>query len=200
MEVGWKRFLSDLRGRRYRFRQAVGGFFGAFLFVLADWDVRPWVFALGAALCAVGAFIRLWAAGLVRKNEVLETRGPYAYVRHPQYLGNCLLAAGVCVATGHVWALAVWALVFWLFYVPAIRREDEKLSRRFGEAWREWASRTPAILPLPGRGGGRPRQLGRWSVWQSVRNGEYVWLALITLGMASVYVRMVLTAGAVGLP
>jgi len=133
VELGLRRFVDDVRSKRHRFRQAMGGVFGAFLVVLA----RPawWGFIVGVALVCGGALVRLWAAGHVRKNEVLETHGPYAFVRHPQYLGNCLIAVGWCAACGHPWAVCIWAVLFYLFYVPAIRREDDKLRRRFGEAW-----------------------------------------------------------------
>jgi len=135
--------------------------------------------------------IRLWAAGHVRKNEVLATDGPYAFVRHPQYLGNCLLATGMCLASGRIWAIAIWALVFWLFYVPAIRREDDKLHRRFSDAWEAWSRNTPAVLPVrwpSGRGGFRLRD---WSFMQSLRNGEYIWLGLITAGLVTIYLRLI---------
>ena len=116
MKLGLKRFWHDLSRRRYHFRQAVGGAFGVFLVAFAS--PALWSFAVGSALIVPGVMLRLWAAGHVRKNQYLETHGPYAFVRHPQYLGNCLLAAGFCFASGHVWAVAVWALVFYLFLHP----------------------------------------------------------------------------------
>ena len=184
MKIGLKRFVRDLRRKRYRFRQVVGGAFVAFLVVLA----RPvwWGFAPGVCLVAAGALVRLWAAGHVRKDQVLATDGPYAFVRHPQYLGNCLLAAGFCLAAGHPWAIAVWAALFYLFYAPAIRREDSRLRTRFGEPWQDWYQETPAVVPTrwPSRNPGL--RLFEWSALQALRNGEPGWLALIVAGLLAI--------------
>ena len=188
LELGLRQFRHDLRRRRYRFRQAVGGVLGAFLVVLA----RPtwWSFAVGAALITVGAMVRLWAAGHIRKSQHLETHGPYAVVRHPQYLGNSLLAIGLCLAAGHPWAVGIWAVIFYLFYVPAIRREDDKLRRRFRESWQRWYEKTPTIVPtrLPTPNPGL--HLLDWSPLQALRNGELIWIALILVGVLSMYLSL----------
>ena len=188
MEIGFKRFLSDLATRRYRFRQAVGGMFGVFLLALA----RPEAvgLAIGSALCAGGLFIRLWAAGQVHKNESLATDGPYALVRHPQYLGNCFMAVGMSLATGHPWAMALWAALFVLFYEPAIRREDEKLQRRFGQRWGEWAARTPAVLPRLQLLMRLPSSSSTWSLRRAIRNGEPIWMLLSCVGLALLFLLL----------
>ena len=188
MELGLRQCWSDLCRRRYRFRQAVGGVFGVFLIVVA----RPawWSFAVGSALIVPGVMLRLWAAGHVRKNQDLETHGPYAFVRHPQYLGNCLLAAGFCFASGHFWAVGIWALLFYLFYVPAIRREDDKLRRRFEEPWHKWYEKTPAIVPTHWPETNPGLHLPDWSTLQALRNGEPIWLILILLSLLSIYFRL----------
>ena len=187
MEVGWRRFWNDLRRKRYRFRQAMGGAFSALLVILAQ--PKAWAFPVGLALIAAGALVRLWAAGHVHKNEVLATDGPYAFVRHPQYLGNCILALGFSLASGLLWAIAAWAVLFYLFYVPAIRREDDKLHRRFGQAWESWRAKTPAVLPTRWPGPGADMRLKDWSVLQSIRNGEPIWLTLMTAAVVSFYLR-----------
>ena len=188
MEVGLRRFWNDLQAKRYRFRQAMGGAFGVLLAILAQ--PKAWALPIGVALIVIGALIRLWAAGHVHKNEILATDGPYAFVRHPQYLGNCILALGFSLASGLLWAAAVWAVLFWLFYVPAIRREDEKLRRRFGEAWENWRASTPAVLPTRWPGPGSDIRTKDWSLLQSIRNGEPIWLALIAAAVVSFYLRV----------
>jgi hypothetical protein len=188
VELGLRRFVDDVRSKRHRFRQAMGGVFGAFLVVLA----RPawWGFIVGVALVCGGALVRLWAAGHVRKNEVLETHGPYAFVRHPQYLGNCLIAVGWCAACGHPWAVCIWAVLFYLFYVPAIRREDDKLRRRFGEAWQTWRVRTPAVVPTHWPAPDHDTRPMGWSPMQAIRNGEPIWLTLMVIGLLLIYLRL----------
>ncbi len=185
MKLGVKQLWRDVLTRRYRYRQAVGGAFGVFLFLLA----RPagWGAPIGLGLIAVGALLRLWAAGHVVKSQRLATQGPYAFVRHPQYLGNTLVAIGLCVATGHVEGIAVWGTVLYLFYLPAIWREDAKLERRFGADWRQWQRETPALVPTRWPGISPALDLKEWSPGQALRNGEFVWVFLLAGGLSYLY-------------
>jgi hypothetical protein len=48
------------------------------------------------------------------------------------------------------------APILLVMYVRLARREDEELAARFGEAFREYAARTPAFIP---GGRGRPREV-----------------------------------------
>lgn len=54
----------------------------------------------GGAVAMVGVAIRAWAAGTVQKNLRLATAGPYAFVRHPLYLGGLLIGLGLTLAGG----------------------------------------------------------------------------------------------------
>jgi len=182
VKLGVGQFLRDLHGRRYRFRQAIGGAFGVCLVVLA----RPseWGTPIGLALIIVGVLVRLWAAGLVLKSRRLATHGPYAFVRHPQYLGNTLVAIGLCLATGYVAAIAIWAAIFYLFYLPAIRREDAKLARRFGAEWLDWRRRTPAVVPSRWPSLNPGLDLREWSPGRALRNGEFIWVFFLASGVS----------------
>ena len=173
MEFGLRQFGRDLLQRRYRFRQFAGGVFAGCTVMEAS--PRAVAFCVGLPLVVLGALVRMWAAGHVRKSKELATHGPYAFVRHPQYLGNSLLAVGLSVASGHPWGIAVWLLVLWLFYIPAIRREDDKLRRRFGESWEKWAKKAPAVVPTGWPQSNPGVHLSDWSPLQAVRNGEPIW-------------------------
>ena len=188
LNVGLRRLWTDVRQNRYRFRQAAGGTFAVFVIALAHPVLLGVI--IGGILLALGAFIRTWAAGYVFKNHVLETRGPYAFVRHPQYLGNFLMAIGICLAADLPLAVLVWAAIFLLFYTSAIQHEDGKLSKRFGEAWTEWAGETPAIVPLRRPRAGWSAQLFEWSPRQWARNGEPLWLSLLTIGFLTIVFRL----------
>lgn len=126
----------------------------------------------GMFLAAVGMLVRLWASGHVKKNKELATDGPYAFVRHPLYVGNILMLSGFSIASGLWWALPVLLLFLWFYYPPAIEYEDLKLGRLFGDSWKQWAGSTRALLP---RFAGRRFTLGGWSLRQSaLKNGEPV--------------------------
>ncbi len=188
MDLGLERFWRDLRDRRYRFRQAIGGLFLVALVLYASPGLQG--FVAGGCVALLGVLLRLWAAGHVRKSRDLATGGPYAFVRHPQYLANSLIAAGISAASGHAWAILIWGLIFWLFYLPAIEREDDKLHRRFGEDWEKWAAHTPGVLParLPNRN--PDSDTSRWSFRRAMRNGEPVWTLAIFAVLFCTYTRL----------
>ena len=101
----------------------------------------------GAALGLAGLLIRGWAAGTIRKEEELTTTGPYAYMRHPLYLGSLMLGVGISLAGGH----EAWVLLFLVFYVTVYTRtmlgEAALLTELFGERYEHYAARVPAFLP-----------------------------------------------------
>jgi protein-S-isoprenylcysteine O-methyltransferase Ste14 len=80
----------------------------------------------------------------------LVTAGPYAWVRHPIYLGVLLLAAGTVLAHPSV---ATFCLASGLSAGVAlkIRAEERVLRDAGGEAWARYAARVPALLPRPVR-------------------------------------------------
>ena len=82
-------------------------------------------------------------------TRTLIERGPYAAVRHPQYLGYILLATGFALLSQH-WltaALAVAAAV--LFHRQAIEEERACLAR-FGQAYARYMRRVPRLNLLLG--------------------------------------------------
>lgn len=130
---------------------------------------QPVWFWIGVPLIVIGEAIRMWASGHIKKNRELATDGPYAIVRHPLYTGNILTMAGFCFAATTWWAWVFFVVLIWFFYPAAIRYEDYKLHRFFGEQWETWRATTPALVP---------RRLHfhneqPWSFNQSLRkNGE----------------------------
>jgi protein-S-isoprenylcysteine O-methyltransferase Ste14 len=100
--------------------------------------------AAGLSLLAVG-----WAT-VYRGRDGLVTGGIYRYLRHPQYLGLILIV----VAFNIQWPTlptVVMAPVLIVMYVRLARREEEELRTVFGDAFPEYAARTPAFIPW-GRG------------------------------------------------
>lgn len=75
----------------------------------------------------------------------LVTGGPFAYVRHPMYLGILL------TALGGIALYRTWTFVFLLTHVPALmlraRHEEEELAARFDAAWDAYCRRVPPWLP-----------------------------------------------------
>ncbi len=126
---------------------------------------RPWSWAVGIPLILIGEAIRFWgvghAGGATRARDlrahVLCTRGPFAHVRNPLYLGNTLMALGT-VTVGGWWPLMVVQPVFYLvYYYLIIRYEEPFLAREFGgthEPYRRAVRRLiPRLQPYPVKSG-----------------------------------------------
>ena len=105
----------------------------------------------GLGLVLIGLILIGWAALTLRRHrttvrpdkgaDVLVDSGPYAIRRNPIYLGDVLLLIGAGVLWANLWlvlsAPVFAALVTWLAVLP----EERHLEARFGDAWRDYASR-----------------------------------------------------------
>jgi len=120
----------------------------------------------------VGEGVRIWAAGHLEKGREVTTSGPYAFTRHPLYVGSSIIGAGVAIAS----ASAIVAILVIAYLVTtltaAIRTEEQHLTEKFGEAYPDYRA---------GRAAGESR---RFSLTRAKRNREY--RALIGLLVAFV--------------
>jgi protein-S-isoprenylcysteine O-methyltransferase Ste14 len=116
-----------------------------------------WPVIVGLLLFWTGAGIRWWAVltlgrffkltVVVEEGQRVIRSGPYRYVRHPAYLGSILLVLGIGVAFDN--ALSILAcLVFPLLGVlRRIKVEEDALRRSLGPSYRDYAARTPRLIP-----------------------------------------------------
>lgn len=81
----------------------------------------------------------------------LVTRGVYAHIRHPMYLGVIATGTGGFLLY-RTWAALCFAVIM-LGLVIRARREEKMLAREFGAEWQAYVSRVPAWLPRLRRGG-----------------------------------------------
>jgi protein-S-isoprenylcysteine O-methyltransferase Ste14 len=79
--------------------------------------------------------------------ESLNTTGAYSLVRHPLYVANAVMWLGPLLYPRSPWAAVVLALVFWLYYERIMFAEEEFLRGKYGQAFVDWAAKTPAFLP-----------------------------------------------------
>lgn len=100
---------------------------------------------------ALGAMYNVSATSGVQlqARHQLVRHGPYAFVRHPMYLGHWLLLGGILLVY-----LTWTAVLFLLLLLPLYRRarfEESALADTFGAEWEAYAARTKFIIPfLPG--------------------------------------------------
>jgi len=136
------------------------------LLLLLLGNPQPWGWTVGLPLVLSGEALRFWgvghAGGATRARDLraqtLCTRGPFAHLRNPLYLGNTLMALGT-VTVGGVWFLiVVQPLLYTLYYYLIIRFEEPFLVREFGAAYacyrRAVRRFIPRLSPYPERSGG----------------------------------------------
>ena len=97
-----------------------------------------------------GGFILLAAAWRVlyeaQQAHRLATTGPYAYVRHPQYVGFILIMLGFLFQWPKLITLLMFPILVYM-YVRLARREERDVSAEFGETYLRYAKGTPAFFP-----------------------------------------------------
>lgn len=83
-------------------------------------------------------------------DHQLIMNGPFAYVRHPMYLGFRMAAFGGLLI------YRTWTLVFLAVALLGLafraQREEQGLTAEFGEQWEEYRQRVPAWIPRLRRG------------------------------------------------
>ena len=86
-------------------------------------------------------------AGL-NQDHVLIVSGPYRVVRHPIYTSMLCLLFGTGFMVTPLWLLLPAVIVFVVGTEIRIRIEDQLLSSRFAERFREYERSVPAYIPF----------------------------------------------------
>lgn len=77
----------------------------------------------------------------------LATTGPYARIRHPQYVGFVLILTGFLLQWPTILTLAMYPVLIWM-YLRLSRSEEAEARARFGAEYDAWARQVPAYLPM----------------------------------------------------
>lgn len=97
-----------------------------------------------------GGFILIASAWRIlhaaqQKGE-LATSGPYAYVRHPQYIGFIAVLLGFLVQWPTILTLAMFPVLVWM-YTRLARIEEREVSEAFGDVYVRYAEQVPRFVP-----------------------------------------------------
>jgi protein-S-isoprenylcysteine O-methyltransferase Ste14 len=76
----------------------------------------------------------------------LATTGPYAYVRHPQYLAFLAIMVGFLLQWPTIPTLVMFPILL-VVYVRLAGREQRETAARFGDAWTDYARVTLGWFP-----------------------------------------------------
>jgi protein-S-isoprenylcysteine O-methyltransferase Ste14/membrane-associated phospholipid phosphatase len=110
------------------------------------------------AISLAGLAIRIYTVGYAGKGtsgrttntpkaQELSTTGMYSIVRHPLYLANCIIWAGIVLLPHSIAFASFCLIVFFLLYERIILAEETFLAEKFGVAFTQWAKKTPMFVP-----------------------------------------------------
>jgi len=161
-----------------RFRVTIGFVAGVVVLWLADPTWRT--LAIGGLVAAVGEAARVWAAGHLEKGREVTTSGPYAFTRHPLYVGSSIIGIGLAIASASASVVVLVIAYLAITLTAAIRTEEAHLTEKFGDAYPDYRA---------GKTAGESRQ---FSFARAMRNREYravigLLVALTLLALKTLY-------------
>jgi len=138
----------------------IGGLWYVFLLHSHKVSVHAWwVDLLFLCVGLFGLSIRILTIGFTPKGtsgrntgtgqeaEQLNTSGIYAMVRHPLYLGNFFMWLAPVLILTDLWFTLFFCAFYWIYYERIMFAEEQFLRKKFGQAYLDWANKTPAFFP-----------------------------------------------------
>ncbi len=87
-----------------------------------------------------------------QRSRTLATAGPYARIRHPQYIGFITIMVGFLFQWPTLVTLIMFPVLV-VMYARLAKREEREALKEFGEEYRTYMQQVPGFFPvLPGRG------------------------------------------------
>lgn len=81
-----------------------------------------------------------------QRNHALATAGPYARIRHPQYVAFVLILSGFLLQWPTLLTLLMFPVLL-VMYSRLARAEEADMTARFGETFARYAECTPRFFP-----------------------------------------------------
>ena len=79
-------------------------------------------------------------------NHTLAITGPYAHIRHPQYLGFIVILFGFLLQWPTLITVIMFPILIFM-YIRLAKTEEREAQKEFGEVWKAYANATPAFIP-----------------------------------------------------
>ena len=110
---------------------------------LSPFHLASYAFIGGGFWLISVAWTRLLKA---HQAGVLAVDGPYARIRHPQYVGLIIVMVGFLLQWPTLLTLAMFPILAFA-YARLARAEEREVAGHFGQAWADYAARTPRFMP-----------------------------------------------------
>jgi protein-S-isoprenylcysteine O-methyltransferase Ste14 len=149
-------FLSGWLGNRFPGLDLLSHDAGHLWETLLGWQGDPHLNPLHllSNIVIAGGFLLLAYAWDVlykaQREGQLATTGPYAYLRHPQYVGFILIMLGFLLQWPTLLTLIMFPILV-MMYVRLARSEEREALATFGQEYAAYAGVTPAFFPRVGR-------------------------------------------------
>jgi len=166
--------------RWFKLRFAILYPFGIFGILFSNSDDKSMMNGIWFIL--TGLFLRIWANGYAIKLEKLTTSGPYAFVRHPLYLGTMLLTLGFIIMLRIYYVGTLFLLIMIGVYYQTIKKEEQMLEQKFKHQYINYKNKIPAIVPtvFPYREG----EKWSFSFKRLIKSHEYksfLWMIILVI-------------------
>lgn len=128
---------------------------GHLLEMLVGWKANPHFgpFHILSNILIVAGFWLLARAWKVlyqaQREHRLATTGPYARVRHPQYVGFVVIMTGFLLQWPTLVTVVMFPILVFM-YARLAKREEADMLAQFGEQYRRYRQSVPAFVPKPG--------------------------------------------------
>jgi len=169
---------------------------------LGNRQTDAWIYVTGFIIALGGQVIRALTIGLAyivrggRDKKVyadtLVTNGIFAHCRNPLYLGNILIVSGLGVVADSAVFYFIGIPFFVLAYMAIIKAEENFLSGKFGEDYRQYCGRVSSLIPdLSGIGTTLKSMTFNWRRLLVKEYGTtYAWITvMIVLIVKNQYIR-----------
>lgn len=129
---------------------------GHLLEMMFGWKANPHFgpFHVLSMVFIVGGFWLLSTAWYVlysaQKTHTLATSGPYARIRHPQYVAFIMIMFGFLLQWPTILTLLMFPVLVYM-YVRLARREELEVRQELGDVYDRYAATTPAFIPRWGK-------------------------------------------------
>ena len=116
-----------------------------------------WRIPAGAIIC-IGGLMTMAAGHLalvrhgtnvnpLRPSTALATDGIFGHTRNPLYVGISVALCGIALIFDLDWVLLLIIPCGVLLHLAVVRREEQYLERKFGEAYGRYKERVPRYFP-----------------------------------------------------